>query len=54
MAGIADIEPIRDRRLEEARLALTAGPGRPSVSELAAHGVRPLDRADRADRADRK
>ncbi|QQM46459.1 helix-turn-helix domain-containing protein [Streptomyces liliifuscus] len=28
---------IRHRRLEEARLALTAGPGRPSVSELAAH-----------------
>ncbi|QQM38524.1 helix-turn-helix domain-containing protein [Streptomyces liliifuscus] len=28
---------IRHRRLEEARLALTAGPGRPTVSELAAH-----------------
>ena len=28
---------IRDRRLEQARLVLIAGPGRPSVSELAAH-----------------
>ncbi|MFD3307536.1 helix-turn-helix domain-containing protein [Streptomyces sp. NPDC058694] len=36
-AGESATAYIRDRRLEEARLALTAGPGRPSVSELAAH-----------------